>query len=91
MLQWKIRVGGREKLVQQAALQLTCHSEPVTDVTGVGISFVIVTSFFYRWGLPPKTALLYRNDGEIRASMTGKADGVRPPAPALHRIKQILI
>ena len=42
-------------------------------------------------GVATEDGALYRNDGEIRVSMTGKADGVRPPAPALHRIKQILI
>ena len=35
-------------LVIETALQITCHSEPVTDVTGVGISLVIETAFLLK-------------------------------------------
>ena len=38
---------------------------PVTDVTGVGISLVIETMYFSRWGLPLKPARWF--------AMTGKS------------------
>ena len=37
-------VGVEIAVVQQTAFRTMCHSEPVTDVTGVGISIVIVTA-----------------------------------------------
>ena len=50
--------------------------------TGVGIPLVIVTAFFYRWGLPRQCALLYRNDREFGLAMTGNSYSPRPCASA---------
>ena len=56
--------GVRISLVQQAALQFTCHSEPVL-FPGVGISIVIETAFLLKMEIATPACALVRNDREV--------------------------
>ena len=54
----------RGNLRRTAGCVPICVSFRTSPQTGVGISLVIETTFFFRWGLPHQRALV-RNDREI--------------------------
>ena len=63
----------RGNLRRTAGCVPICVSFRTSPQTGVGISLVIETTFFFRWGLPRQERELARNDREFGFAMTGNS------------------